>query len=55
MRKQSNSPKECCRKRFEAPKSIGIKVSVKNLFFNKNWEDKKIQEFMNIEKKSGWE
>ena len=35
--------------------SHGFAVFGKNLFFNKNWEDKKMREFMTIDKKSGWE
>jgi hypothetical protein len=33
----------------------GVSVFGKNLIFNKEWEEKKIQEFMNKDKKSTWE
>ncbi len=33
----------------------GASVFGKDLIFNKNWEERKIQEFMGNEKKSSWE
>jgi hypothetical protein len=35
--------------------SHAISVFGKDLVFNKNWEEKKIQEFMNKDKKANWE
>jgi uncharacterized integral membrane protein len=35
--------------------SHAASVFGKNLIFNKNWEERKIQEFMKREKKSTWE
>ena len=35
--------------------SHGISVFGKDLIFNKDWEEKKIQEFMEKNKKSNWE
>lgn len=35
--------------------SHGISVFGKDLIFNKDWEQKKIQEFMEKDKKSNWE
>lgn len=32
-----------------------LKVFRLNPFFSKNWEEKKIEEYMNEEKKRGWE